>query len=70
MPTSYAFTRELLDRMVVEIGEPKIRLGCIMHPHTGSEVLYQDGDLRLLCRGCGFQSTTVKVASAPIGEGS
>lgn len=70
MPTAYGLTREVLDRMLVKIGEPKIGLVCTMHPTAGVHAFYQDGDLRLLCRECGFESVRLKVASAPMGEGS
>lgn len=64
MPTAYGLTREVLDGMLVKLGEPKIALGCTAHPRSGVTAVYQDGDLRLLCRECGFTASAVKVALA------
>lgn len=67
MTTTYAYTRELLDRMLVELGQPRIQLVCSEHPDKGTRTLYQDGHVRVLCAHCGFTAFTVKVAMA--GEG-
>jgi hypothetical protein len=65
MSTTYALTRPQLDRIAIQT-EGRFQLCCTMHPNAGSNPIYQDGCLRLLCRECGFEAARVKVA----GEGS
>jgi hypothetical protein len=54
-------TRETLDRLAVS-GGGRIELGCTDHPDHRTSVIYQDGDLRVVCRSCGFEAARVKVA--------
>lgn len=53
--------REQLDRLAVSCGG-RVGLGCTTHPKGGTDVLYQDGEIRVLCHTCGFEAMRVKVA--------
>lgn len=56
-------TRAELDRMRINTPpELPMQIGCLKHPGAGMTVIYEDGQLRLLCMGCGFESAKVKVA--------
>lgn len=50
-----------LDKMQIEAGG-QVGLGCSNHPASPLQVLYKDGQVRILCRACGFETTRVKVS--------
>lgn len=58
---SAALNRRNLDRLAISCGG-RVALGCTKHPDDGATVIYQDGDLRLVCPTCGFEAARVKVA--------
>lgn len=56
-------TREKLDRLAIH-GGGSVALGCADHPDGGTNVIYQDGVVRVLCRACGFECARVKAAAS------
>jgi hypothetical protein len=56
-------TREQLDRLCIITSRTAVEIGaCAKHPGAGTNVLYTDGRLRLLCRSCGVEILRAKVA--------
>ncbi len=54
--------RSGLDRLSISLGGAPLKLGCAQHEDAGTEAIYRDGCLRLLCNQCGFEAAKVKVA--------
>jgi len=54
--------RETLDRLAIH-GGGSVTLGCADHD-DGTNAIYQDGVVRVLCRTCGFEGARVKAAAS------
>jgi hypothetical protein len=59
-----SWTRERLDRQAVERDGRIVFVACGTHAGQHVVAIYQDGDLRLLCPICGFETRRIKVAFA------
>jgi hypothetical protein len=52
--------------MLVKEKEPKVRLGCHMHPEAGVDAVYRDGVVSLACRECETPTVLEIAEGAPV----